>query len=382
MRPRRVPTPLALIGARSTILHEPKGISLIVSPWNYPVNLTIGPLVHALAAGCTAVLKPSEHTPTTSRVMKEMLATIFPETHVAVVEGDATTAQTLLELPFNHIFFTGSTRNGQHVMEAASRNLASVTLELGGKCPAIVDASADIRKAALRIVQTKFVNSGQSCVAPDYVMVHRAVHHQLLDELKTQIEAFFQTPEVMNDSYANLIHDAHMKKMTRLLEDARDRGAHILTGGMVVPGTRKFPPTILDRVPLEAGIMQEEIFGPLLPVISYGSTEEAIRTCNALDRPLGVYVFGRGKVVRELIRGTRAGNACINHCAINYYNPNMPFGGINQSGIGKSHGYDGFLAFSNQRSVLIQRWSTPLDWLHPPYNKAKQFLIDVLLRWL
>jgi aldehyde dehydrogenase (NAD+) len=209
LRPTRVPTPLAFIGSRASYFHEPKGVSLIISPWNYPVNLSLGPLVSALAAGCTAILKPSEHTPHTTALLKEMLRTLYPEELVAVVPGGVSTAQELLAMPFHHIFFTGSTTVGKIVMEAAAKNLASVTLEMGGKCPAIVDATADIGRTAQRLIQTKFTNAGQTCIAPDYVLVHESNHTALLSELVNQLSAFYPSDAHYHSSYASLVHDQH-----------------------------------------------------------------------------------------------------------------------------------------------------------------------------
>jgi aldehyde dehydrogenase (NAD+) len=383
LRPTRVPTPLAFIGSRASYFHEPKGVSLIISPWNYPVNLSLGPLVSALAAGCTAILKPSEHTPHTTALLKEMLRTLYPEELVAVVPGGVSTAQELLAMPFHHIFFTGSTTVGKIVMEAAAKNLASVTLEMGGKCPAIVDATADIGRTAQRLIQTKFTNAGQTCIAPDYVLVHESNHTALLSELVNQLSAFYPSDAHYHSSYASLVHDPHLLKMQAFLEDAKGLGAQVHSGGTVLSGTRKLLPTILSKVTLEMSVMHEEIFGPILPVIPFADLNEVREVIETLDRPLGLYVFARGRRVEKLLHTSVAGGSCINHCALNYYNQHLPFGGVNHSGIGKSHGYAGFQEFSNVRSVYRQVWKySPIDWLHPPYTRSKQWLIDVTLQWL
>ena len=383
MKPQHVSTPLAFFGSRAYVLHEAKGVCLLISPWNYPFNLTLGPLVSALAAGCTAIVKPSEYTPHASALMKEMLESMYPKDIVAIVEGDAHVSQQLLAMPFHHIFFTGSSHTGKIVMAAAAKTLASVTLELGGKCPVVIDATANIERAAKRIVHTKFVNAGQTCIAPDYVLVHQSQHDALIEAMRQTVEAFYPTSAHIESDYCGIIHQHHLSRMQAFLEDAIERGARIVTGGEIVPGTCKLLPTILSHVPRSTRIMKEEIFGPILPVIPYLKTEQAIALIQSIERPLGLYVFGHGKAIKELMEGTRAGGSCINHCALNYYNPNLPFGGVNHSGIGKSHGYAGFLAFSNARGIYKQTWPfTPLDWLHPPYTKAKQRLIDFTLKWL
>lgn len=383
MRPQHVSTPLAFMGSRAFYYYEPKGVCLLISPWNYPLNLTLGPLIHAIAAGCTAIIKPSEATPRSGALMKEMLESIYPKHLVSVIEGDASVAQKLLSLPFHHLFFTGSPAIGKLVMQAASKHLSSFTLELGGKCPAIVDASANPEQTAHRIIHTKFVNAGQTCIAPDYVLAHEGIHDILIEKLQQKLQAFYPDAKTLSSDYAGIIHQKHLGKMVEFVNDATDNGARIVTGGNTIEGSRKFAPTILSHVPLTAKIMQEEIFGPILPVIKYKSTDEAISVINNLERPLGLYVFGKGKEVTTLMKQTRAGGSCINQCALNYYNPNLPFGGVNNSGIGKSHGFTGFQAFSNTRSVYRQIWPySPLDWLHAPYTKAKQVLIDFTLRWM
>lgn len=383
VRPQHVSTPLAFMGSRAFYYYEPKGVCLIISPWNYPLNLTLGPLVHAIAAGCTAIIKPSEATPRSGALMKEILESIYPKQLVSVIEGDASVAQKLLSLPFHHIFFTGSPAIGKIVMQAASKHLASFTLELGGKCPAIVDASANLEQAAHRIIHTKFVNAGQTCIAPDYLLVHEPIHDAFIETLQEKLQAFYPEAKTLASDYAGIIHQKHLNKMIEFVTDATNKGAHIVAGGKLLEGTRKYAPTIMSDVPLSAKVMQEEIFGPILPVLKYKTTDEAITIINNIERPLGLYVFGRGKEVEGLMRNTRAGGSCINQCALNYYNPNLPFGGVNNSGIGKSHGFTGFQAFSNTRSVYKQIWPySPLDWLHAPYTKAKQMLIDFTLKWL
>src|SRR5947207_2792201 len=268
MKPRRVSTPLALFGSRSRIVYQPKGVVLIISPWNFPVNLTFGPLVSAIAAGNCAILKPSEMTPHTSACMKRMVADLFDESEVAVIEGDAAVAEALLRKRFDHIFFTGSPAVGKIVMKAAAEHLTSVTLELGGKSPVIVDRTANLAEAARKIAWGKFLNSGQICIAPDYLLVDEAVHAPFMEKLRHAIHA----------ESGWLVNDRHAARVKRLFDGAVDRGAAVVSGGTFEE--RSVSPTILENVAPDAPVMQEEIFGPLLPVIPYRTLDDALRVIN------------------------------------------------------------------------------------------------------
>ncbi len=381
MAVHHVAAPPEFIGTRSYYRHEPKGNALIISPWNYPVNLSLVPLVSALAAGCTAIIKPSEHTPHTSETLRAMLAANFEERHVAVAPGDASMAKALLLQPFQHVFFTGSAGTGRHVMEAAARHHASVTLELGGKNPVVVLANANLHRTVRSILQTKLKNAGQTCLAPDFVLVHRSRHDTLVRALQEVIWETYPTSQHFEDDYCGIIHDRHLARMSSLVADATAKGARIVTGGEALPG-RKFAPTLLTNVTTDMVILKEEIFGPILPVMPFDHVEDAIAIINSLDRALGMSVFGRGKAVRQVIDATHSGGVCINHCALNYYIPGLPYGGISRSGIGKAHGFYGFQEFSNARAVFVQRWSrATTDWMRPPYTRFKQRLIDLTLRW-
>jgi aldehyde dehydrogenase (NAD+) len=376
-----VATPLAFAGASSSIRYEAKGVSLIISPWNYPVNLSITPLVSAIAAGCPVVLKPSELSPYASELLRDMLAEVFPSNEVYVAVGGVEVATQLLTMPFRHIYFTGSSRVGKIVMTAAAKHLTSVTLELGGKSPTIIDETASIKQAGRRITHTKWSNAGQTCIAPDYLLVHESIADELVDQIKSTVSSYFPQDKEKND-YTGIVNQDHIKRLNQYVDDAVQRGAHEWTAG--VQTDSHIPPTILTNVPVDAHVMQEEIFGPILPVLEYNSIEEALRIMNALPRPLSMSVFGKDKKVRKrLISESRAGNTCINHCAIHFYNHNLPFGGINNSGIGKGHGFEGFKAFSNARSVLRQVWSySPHEWIHAPYTKVKRIFIEFILKWL
>ncbi|HUJ13856.1 MAG TPA: aldehyde dehydrogenase family protein [Thermoanaerobaculia bacterium] len=360
MRPERVATPLTMIGSRSHIVYEPKGVVLIISPWNFPINLTLGPLVSAIAAGNCAILKPSEMTPHASACMKRILAGLFDESEVAVIEGDASVAEALLRKKFDHIFFTGSPEIGKVVMKAAAEHLTSVTLELGGKSPVIVDRSADLDVAAKRIAWGKTMNSGQICIAPDYVLVDESVRARFLEKLREEVK--------IESSW--LVNDRHAARISRLAEGKTD-GRSVQT-------------VIVDDVALDSALMREEIFGPLLPVIGYRDIGEALKIINERERPLVMYLFSSDRAfVDRMLRETRAGATVINQTLIHFYQVHLPFGGVGQSGFGKAHGRFGFEAFSNARAVLEQRSRfTMIQLLYPPYTALKRKLIDFTIKHL
>lgn len=377
MKPKRVSGRLALIGARSSIHYEPKGVVLIMAPWNFPFNLTLGPLVSAIAAGNCVMVKPSELTPASTACMKRILGELFDESEVAVFEGDASVAEALLRKKFDHIFFTGSPAVGRIVMKAAAEHLSSVTLELGGKSPVIVDRTANLDEAAKKIAWGKFFNCGQICIAPDYLLVDEQVKTEFLDRLRASVQS------IGDDSRGILVNDRHAKRVQRLLDTAVEQGAKVFLGG--THEGRAIAPTVLTDVPPDAPVMQEEIFGPLLPVMTYRSLEEAYAMIAAREKPLVLYIFSRDRgVVRDVLRRTRAGGTVVNHTLIHFYQLELPFGGVGESGVGKAHGFYGFEAFSNARGVLDQRLShSAIDMLYPPYvGKLKQKLIDFTVRWL
>lgn len=372
MKPRRVSTPLLLFGSRSSIVYEPKGVVLIISPWNFPINLTIGPLISAIAAGNSAIVKPSELTPNSSACTKRILSEIFDERDVAVIEGDASVAEELLRKRFDHIFFTGSSAIGKIVMRAAADNLTSVTLELGGKSPAIVDRSADIRDAARSIAFGKFLNCGQVCIAPDYVLVDESVRDRFMNELRVAVP---------QKTGSLLVSERHAQRIKRLIDDATDRGAKIISGGTL--DDRSMAPTILADVPADSALMREEIFGPVLPIVSYRTEDEAMQIVAGREKPLALYVFARDRaMVDRVMRATSAGGTVINDTLIHFFQVNLPFGGVGSSGMGKGHGFFGFESFSNARSVVDQSRLPTSRFLHPPYGWFKRRVIDVMLRWL
>lgn len=384
MKPHHVATPLPLLGSRSYIQYQPRGVVLIISPWNFPVNLTFTPLVSAIAAGNCAVLKPSENTPHSSAVMSRIVKEAFPENEVALVEGAVETSATLLNLPFNHIFFTGSPAVGKIVMQAAAKHLASVTLELGGKSPTIVDETADIDKAAARIAWGKHVNMGQTCIAPDYLLVHESRKEALLKKIEQHIKASYSEDPQQSPDYPRIVNRKHFERVRTSLQDALDGGARAVAGGQAEAAGRYIAPTIVTDVDKDSRLMTEEIFGPVLPVIGFRNLQEAVDIVNSKEKPLALYLFSKNRDnIRQILNHTRAGTTCINNTLLQFNNHHLPFGGDNNSGIGKSHGWYGFEAFSNARSVYKQVWPfSTADLLKPPYTAWKQKLADWTLRWL
>jgi len=382
MRPQRVPASRATPGTRSFVQYEPRGRCLILSPWNYPLNLTLGPLVSALAAGNTAILKPSELTPALSAVVARIVADCFAPEEVAVVQGDAATASALLDLPFDHIFFTGSTRVGRLVMAAAARHLASVTLELGGKSPTIVDASADLDAAARDIAWGKFNNNGQTCVAPDHVYVQETVFERFAQTLCRVLQERYGPLDRPHAQLARLVDAGHTARVAGLLDDARARGAKLLCGGAIDTAQRYVAPTVLAEVPADARLMQEEIFGPLLPLIRYTALDEVIAAIDRQDKPLALYLWSRdAQAIAQVLRETTAGSTAINATVVQFGHAHLPFGGVNQSGQGSAHGFFGFRAFSHERAVLRSHLNFTRAF-YPPYTALTRRLLDLLLRWV
>src|ERR1035437_6115188 len=374
--PQTVPSNLLNLMTKCSITYEPKGVCLIIAPWNYPFQLLISPLVSAIAAGNCCILKPSELAPATSNVIAKLIKEIFKEDEIAVVEGDATVSTELLSLPFNHIFFTGSTQIGKVVMEAAAKHLASVTLELGGKSPAIIDEHADLKKAVDKISWGKLANAGQTCIAPDYVFVHENQQKEFIELLKANIEKKYFTNHLLNrEDYGTIVSDNHFKRLKNLVDDALQNGAKLIIGGTFEESDRTVYPTVLTNVSLDSRIMQEEIFGPVLPVLTYKNLHEVMEYVNAHNKPLALYVFSNNnKTVETILKRTSSGGVCINDVMIHISNPNLSFGGINTSGMGGSHGVHGFKAFSHERSVMYQSQLIDISKIiYPPY-KGKEMI--------
>lgn len=382
MRAKSVSTPLALMGSSSYIKYEPKGVVLIISPWNFPVNLTFGPLVSAIAAGNTVMIKPSEMTPNASALMKKMIEEIFDKNEVAVIEGGIETSTELLKLPFNHIFFTGAPSIGKIVMRAAAEHLTSVTLELGGKSPTIVDETANVDTAARRIAWAKYLNNGQVCIAPDYLFVHESKQEAFMTAFKKYMNKFYSDDASQESSYARIVNNRHFNRVKGYIDDAVAKGAKIEAGGKFDADQDYIAPTLISNVSKDSKLMTEEIFGPVLPVFGFTDIKTVIDEINSREKPLALYIYSnRRKNINHIINNTRAGGTCINQNAVHFFNTNLPFGGSNNSGIGKAHGYDGFKAFSNDRGVLKQHIPNALEMLMPPYNDFKQKLIDLTIKW-
>lgn len=383
MKPTRVWPSRMTFGLSGWVQYEPKGRTLIISPWNYPVNLTLCPLVSAIAAGNTAMLKPSEMTPHCSALMVKIIRETFTEDEVAIFEGDASMSTALLALPYDHIFFTGSPAIGKIVMAAAAKHLTSVTLELGGKSPTIVDASADLKLAAQNILWGKFTNNGQTCIAPDHVYVHASVKDQFVRECKAVLEATYGADAASQQKspfLARVVNERHTGRIKGLLDDATAKGAQVLAGGRVDEADCYIAPTLIENVPAEARIMSEEIFGPVLPIIPFNAISEVVDRINADPKPLALYIWSRSEpVIQTLLKQTSAGGTCINHTVVHFLHGNLPFGGVNNSGIGRAHGHYGFRDFSHERAVVRTRVMLA-KMFFPPYSDKMRKIINVLLK--
>ena len=386
MRPRRVAATLTTLGTTARVLYQPRGRCLIIGPWNYPVNTLLGPLVSAIAAGNTVILKPSEFTPHVNAVVAELIAEVFEPAEIAVVQGGVATAQRLLALPFDHVFFTGSPAVGKIVMAAAAQHLTSVTLELGGKSPAIVDETADVERAADLILWGKLTNAGQTCVAPDHVFVHHSVRERFVQRCRDTIAARYGASDAAIGAsldLARMITSRHAERLGALIDDARAHGATLLAGGAHDAAARFVAPTLLGDVPAQARVASEEIFGPVLPIEAFDALDEVIRRVNAAPKPLALYVFSRRRTTAErVIAQTSSGGVCINHCVQQYAHAGLPFGGVNHSGIGSAHGVFGFKAFSHERALLAAGRLTLVSLFYPPYARRKTGLADKLVQML
>jgi len=379
---KSVPTPLSLFGAKSKIRFEPKGATLIISPWNYPFQLLLAPLVSAIAAGCTAILKPSEYTPHTNLALKQIITECFDADEVSMVEGGVEVSTELLKLKFDHIFFTGSPQVGKIVMSAAAKNLTSVTLELGGKSPTIIDETADLNATVSRIVWAKFINAGQTCIAPDYILIHESQREAFVNKMAAQIERSYGIKSDHSKDFASIINKKHFDRLNNLLNEAETQGAKVVFRGQSNATKNVIAPTLIENISLNSSLMQEEIFGPLLPIITYKEKEEVIDLIQSKEKPLALYVYSKSKKnIDFFLSNTTSGGVGINMSAAHIGNSNLPFGGVNNSGIGKSRGYFGFLEFSNQRAILDQKIKSSVEFLSPPYTSVKHKLISFLMKY-
>lgn len=381
MRPRRASPTFIMLGTAARIRHEPRGISLIIAPWNYPVSLLLGPLTSAIAAGCPAIVKPSEISEASSAVMAQLIRETFDPQEIAVFEGGVEVSTALLDLPFGHVFFTGGSGTGKTIMTAAAKHLASVTLELGGKSPVIVDASADLKKTARSLAWGKFANCGQTCIAPDYAYVHDSRLVEFLTAMTAAITSFYGDPAKSAD-YGRIINERHFTRIAGLIDEAVAGGAAIAAGGERDSGRHFIAPTIMTGLADDAAILREEIFGPVLPVLSYRDLAEPIAAINARPKPLALYVYAKDRaMIDRVLRETSAGGTCVNASMLQFSHDNLPFGGIGLSGIGNYHGFYGFRAFSHERAVLEDKFSV-VPWLYPPYTPRVKKMIGWALRWL
>ena len=383
MRPKRVPGGLAQVGSASWVRPEAKGVALIISPWNYPMQLVFRPLVAAIAAGCTALIKPSELTGETAQVVAEIVSNAFSEDEVAVVQGGVETSTHLLNLPFNHIYFTGSPAVGKIVMKAAAQHPCSVTLELGGKSPVIVDDLKSMKDAAKKIAWAKLSNAGQICVAPDYVFVPTHRKDDFISAVKQAMMEMYPGEINGNKDFQRIVAPHHAERISKLVDDAVARGAKMELGRGAEADACFVPPTILTGVDPNAAVLEEEIFGPVLPILTYDAFEEVEQFVNARPTPLALYVFSKRKsFVSNVLSEIQSGGACINNCVIHVSSNHLPFGGLGNSGIGSGHGEYGFTEFTHLRGVYEQRFDGAGALLMPPYTAWKTKLIDRLLRWL
>ncbi|EES49986.1 aldehyde dehydrogenase [Clostridium botulinum] len=375
---KKVKTPIYLLPSKSFKMYEPYGTVLIMGPYNYPFQLLFEPLIGAISAGNCAVIKPSELSPNVSKVISKIIFETFNENYIRCIEGGIETNTSLINSNFDYIFFTGSINVGKIVMRASADNLTPVTLELGGKSPVIIDESANIKVAAKRIIWGKTLNAGQTCVAPDYVLVHVSVKDRLIKEMKKAIQEFYGTDPEKSTDFGRIINEKHFKRIKNIIDNDKE---FIVYGGKTNYKTNYIEPTIIDITSFECACMQEEIFGPILPVISYSELNEIIRKTKKLPKPLALYVFTNNKSIEnKVLSEISSGGACVNDVITHLVNPNLPFGGVGSSGVGSYHGYNSFLTFSHEKSVLKKSDKVDITLLFPPYNKRKLNIIKKFMK--
>jgi aldehyde dehydrogenase (NAD+) len=361
VKPKRVKTPLTHIGSASYIYSEPYGVTLIIAPWNYPFQLAIAPLIGAIAAGNCAVIKPSELTPKTSELLGKIISELFSEEYITVVQGGVETSQALLSESFDYIFFTGSVPVGKVIMEAAAKNLTPITLELGGKSPCIVHEDANIKLAAKRIAWGKFTNAGQTCIAPDYLYIHKNIKDQFLQQFReTTIELYGQQP-LNNPNFTRIVSQRHFDRLTNFLDDGK-----LFMGGKSNKNKLTIEPTVLTNISWEDTIMQDEIFGPILPVLEYSNLDDVIEGIHRHPKPLALYIFTESNnIQQEVLNSVSFGGGCVNDTVYHFASPYLPFGGVGNSGIGAYHGKGNFDTFSHNKSVLKQTTLFDIPFRYP-----------------
>ena len=377
-----VDTPLSLLGTKGKVVYQPKGVCLIIAPWNFPFMLAIGPIISAIAAGNSVVLKPSEMTPHTERLLNDMINELFLEENIAIVCGGVPETTALLQLPWNHIFFTGSPQVGKIVMQQAAKHLTSVTLELGGRNPTIITQKANLRDTAKKLSWGKFFNNGQSCVSPNFVLIDQKIKANFIEELKYEfVEMYGNLPkEIKKQPLTRIVNQHHFKRVKNLIETSIESGAKVVFGRQYDETQNYIAPTVLENISVEMPIFKEEIFGPVLPILTYSTLQEALSIIQKMETPLALYLFTTSKKEqKQILAQTRAGTTVINDTTLQFAHANLPFGGVGTSGMGKAHGYYGFLEFTNQRSVLKQRVGfTTSQFIYPKYNKLKRMIIKFI----
>lgn len=374
-RPKKVPSPFPFFWpGKSYLYHEPYGSAFIMGPWNYPFLLVMSPLIGAICAGNCAIIKPSEIAPHTQDVIVDLINTNFPAEYIYAVKAGPTETEQLLQEQFDYIFFTGGTQTGKKVMRAAADHLTPVTLELGGKSPCIVDETADLNFAARRIVWGKFMNAGQTCIAPDYLYVHQSCKNALVEKLQATIKKFYGADPEVSKSYGKIINQAHLTRLMQLMKNGR-----VICGGKINIETRYFSPTLIDDISWHDPIMQEEIFGPLLPIMTFDKLEDVIQNIKSHPKPLALYLFTKNNLTETtILNQVSFGGGCVNDCVLQVANPHLPFGGVGQSGMGSYHGKFSFETFSHCKSVYKKTRAVDFNLQYPPYTRMKLWLLKRL----
>ena len=375
-RPKHYSTPFSNFPGKSFSIREPYGCVLIMSPWNYPFLLCMEPLIGAIAAGNCCIIKPSAYSPFTSSIISEIISKVFPPEYVSVVQGGRSENNALLKQPFDYIFFTGSVNVGKQVMEMAALNLTPVTLELGGKSPCIIDKDCNIKIATKRVVFGKFLNCGQTCVAPDYILVHNSIKDDFIKELNESIKTLYGDNPLDNPDYGKIINEKHFNRLLQLIEQDK-----VISGGTYDAKRLKIAPTLMDNVTEKDPVMQEEIFGPIMPIISYDNINEASRFINGRQKPLALYIFSNDKKVQEhFLKHVSFGGGCINDTIMHLATSNLPFGGVGNSGMGSYHGIHSFNTFTHEKAIVKKYFYMDVPLRYQPYTKFKNKLIKVFLK--
>ncbi|MCK9163354.1 MAG: aldehyde dehydrogenase [Bacteroidales bacterium] len=372
---KKVRSSLSCFPSKAKIISQPYGVVLIISPWNYPFQLSLSPLIGAIASGNTAIIKPAEYSPNTSLIIKKITDKIYDSNYIKTIIGGKDENQRLLDLSFDYIFFTGSPKLGKLVMEKASKNLVPITLELGGKSPCIVDKTADIKLSAKRIAFGKFLNSGQTCIAPDHIFIHKDIKEEFIKEIIVVINSFYTENEENSKDYGRIINELHFDRLSALLDNG-----DIIYGGKINRDNKFISPTLIENIRKDSELLHSEIFGPILPIISFENIETLIASIRIKPKPLALYIFSNSKQIQnKIISKISSGGVCVNDTIMHIVPENLPFGGVGNSGMGAYHGKKSFETFSHQRSVLIRKNWLDITLRYPPFNKKKQSLIKKLI---